>query len=518
MRALLVGVYAVTLGVTLAVVVARSGGFVFVLDDPYIHLAMARNLSDHLTFGLTPGVYESASSSPAWTVLLAVGMTLTPLPGPALVVALGAAGSVWVLWNLVPDDFFERVDGGPLLVAAVATLPVTLGLVPLTFAGMEHTLHAAIVLQVLVLVPRLVDGTVTSRQRVAYYGLLAASGLVRFESLFLAIGCAVALAVTSSAARTSWARWRAPVATLATAGAPVIAFGLLNRAAGQYLVPNSVAAKSALGGGTLWPSMSTVIERLGRDRLLVLVALLVVVALVVAVGRRWRGLEAALIALVVASVLHVLFANVGWFDRYQAYLVIAGVALLLRCVARLAPAGSRTVGWAIAITLFALTIPRLELLTTVPDAARNIHDQQQQMAQFFDEQYAGVPIAVNDLGYVAWLHDGPVLDLAGLGSFEVLDATKARRADRTYFADLARRDGVQVVAVYQRLFGGIIPDTWIPVETWCLDEPIVTAADGCVTFYGTSATAAYDLGIALDAFAPRLPDTVVRFPGVTRGD
>jgi hypothetical protein len=512
-RALLVGAYAVVLTITLVAVVARTGEIVFVLDDPYIHLAIARNLSNHLTFGVTPGAYESASSSPIWTLLLAVGLTATPLTGTALVLGLGIAGSVWVLWNLLPDDFLERVDGGPLLVAAVAALPITIGLVPLTLAGMEHTLHAAIVLQILVILPRLVDGTATSRHRVAYYALLATSGLVRFESVFLAIGCAIALVVTAAPPQSSsprWHRWRAPTATMAAVVTPLLAFGLVNRAAGQYLVPNSVAAKSALGGGSLLPSWSTVIERVGRDRLLGLLVVLLVAALVVSIVRRWRGLEAALIALLATAALHVVFANVGWFDRYQAYLVISGVALLLRVAARMAPPERRTAGWAVALVLLALTIPRLQLLTTVPDGARNIHDQQEQMAQFFAQEYPGVPIAVNDLGYVAWLHDGPVVDLAGLGSFEVLEATKEHRADPAFFAELARRHGVQAVAVYQDLFGGIIPARWIPVETWCIDEPLVTAADDCVTFYGTDKEAALHLRSALDDYVDQLPDSVER--------
>src|ERR687897_880896 len=65
-------------GVYLAAVVAlgawmasRNGGtFTYPLDDPYIHLALAENLVHHGSWGVTPGVFESASSSPAWTLLL----------------------------------------------------------------------------------------------------------------------------------------------------------------------------------------------------------------------------------------------------------------------------------------------------------------------------------------------------------------------------------------------------------------------------------------------------------------
>ena len=133
-----------------------------------------------------------------------------------------------------------------------------------------------------------------------------------------------------------------------------------------------------------------------------------------------------------------------------------------------------------------------------------------QMATFLAEHYDGDAVMVNDLGYVAWLHDGPEVDMAGLGTFEVLDATKNGNADPAFFAALAERRDVAVVAIYADLFGGFVPDQWTAVETWCLQDELVTAADDCVTFYATDTKYLPRLIDALDTFDERLPPSVVR--------
>ena len=73
-RALLIligGTVAVALAVVGAAWSATDGHLGYALDDAYIHLDLTRHLVHDGTFGLVPGRYESASSSPLWEVVLA---------------------------------------------------------------------------------------------------------------------------------------------------------------------------------------------------------------------------------------------------------------------------------------------------------------------------------------------------------------------------------------------------------------------------------------------------------------
>src|SRR6187402_792835 len=48
-----------------------GGEFIYPLDDPFIHMQIARNLAFHGTWGINPQEFGSASSSLLYTVILA---------------------------------------------------------------------------------------------------------------------------------------------------------------------------------------------------------------------------------------------------------------------------------------------------------------------------------------------------------------------------------------------------------------------------------------------------------------
>src|SRR6478609_3379099 len=66
------GSYLLVTALLFAASLHKTGGrVVYLIDDPAIHLSLAGNLAHHGTWGVVPGVFQSASSSPLWTLLLA---------------------------------------------------------------------------------------------------------------------------------------------------------------------------------------------------------------------------------------------------------------------------------------------------------------------------------------------------------------------------------------------------------------------------------------------------------------
>jgi len=53
-----------------------EGNFTYLLDDAYIHLALAKNFALHGVWGMTPHEFSSSSSSPVFTFLISLLMRI----------------------------------------------------------------------------------------------------------------------------------------------------------------------------------------------------------------------------------------------------------------------------------------------------------------------------------------------------------------------------------------------------------------------------------------------------------
>lgn len=505
-------------GLVVLVVTRQSGTFTYAIDDPMIHLSIARNLARHATFGLTPGTYESASSSPVWVVLLTPFLAVAPRAW-WLPLVLNIAAGAWVLVSFARLPVLQDAVEGALGRALVVVLPVGLGLVPLVLTGMEHTLHAALVAQLLWWFAQRYIGVWPRKTTVLWYSTVALGTLLRFETAFVAIGVVVAVYSIRGTRDGESRRGRFAIGTLAASLVPFAAFGLVNRLFGQYVLPNSIVAKTSVGSGLPIPRASDVVARAIADPLLVILVLSACIALWFTKGgsgdaAAWRP---ALVVMLVATALQITFADIGWFDRYQAYLVVGLFLGLLGLGPAIVGDDVERATRAVMLCLVVMML-RVATLVSAPAATYNVFENQYQLGRFLGKAYAGQAVAVNDIGYVSWEHDGELVDVAGLGSFDFVHARKTGELDSEFTATQLSEHGVEVLAVYDTVFGGLVPDGWIPTGNWCVSSPRVVLSADCVTFYAPPGPLAERLRTALDDYAPALPDGVtysrVGTPGV----
>jgi hypothetical protein len=526
-----VGAYLLCTAVLFAISWFQSGHrLVYLIDDPAIHLSIAENLVHHGTWGVVPGHFQSASSSPVWTLLLSGYITLAtgvrhlgiPLKDTAGPLLLNLAAGIWVI-NIVAGQQRVLLPNlrRPLDCLAVVALVVGVLFLPaLSLLGMEHTLQIALVLSIVILVHRRVQGVPLGWPRWTPYALLAVATLVRFETLFVAAGVCVAVI---AAAVPGWSEREDPaplggqirlaVGLGLSALIPFLLFVFFNHVVmGQGYLPNSVLAKGQGingHGGAFAPTQ--ILNRFTTDPLLAALTAVAVAAVMVGWRQRRRYTFIAIV-LIVAVAGQVTFAQIGWFERYQAYLVALGVLLLLAMADELVPQLRRPPARAflvpgLALLMLTLCVTKISLTVQVPTAVQDTYQQRYQAARFLAQYYDGQPVATGELGYISLEHKGPVTDLFGLGDYQVLQARRAagQVPPMAYWDQLAKERGFKVVAVYPSTLLFNAPHDWIHVGDWHMNHRTVTALEQTFQFWVTSPQRVKPLEAQLRSFQSSMP-------------
>jgi hypothetical protein len=168
--------------------VALRNNVGFPLDDSWIHQEIARNLVQLHSYGFTPGVTSSGSSSTLWTLILALHYLFFPSHSPVffplILNSILMVLSGVLLWRMA------ALDGLPVMyVMALAMLPALCGnFVWLAFIGMEHALFVTLSLAAIVVWFREgSEATGSARSAVLAGVTLGALGTTRPEGLALSV-------------------------------------------------------------------------------------------------------------------------------------------------------------------------------------------------------------------------------------------------------------------------------------------------------------------------------------------
>ncbi len=512
----------------------NAGQLIYGLDDAYIHMAIAKNFAEHGVWGVTRFGFSSSSSSILWTLVLGliykvIGVSIyLPFILNVLCGVLALLVADLMLRGPLPHGFYRFL----VLVLLMFITPFA----PLLTSGMEHLMQVMVVLAFAGWSARAIAND-DPRPMAGTAPLMFLSSLfvafVRYETAFLALVVCILLFVRR--------RWFQAIALGLLVLVPIVIYGWISHAHGWYPLPNSVLLKSGVfqgGAGssiTQIFSMSGVSEFLGNPVhramdvphlfFLGLLALVLYVLEARDGSNMWSD-RCVLILIFVASLfLHLQFADVGWFFRYEAYLMALGVVGCAAMWAGHAPRLALAMKGKNAAYPFALGLSVLSILfvfpsldrgfdawVKAPQAMNDRYFEHVIPSQFVQEYYANDVVMANDIGALCFLTDARILDIYGLGS---LEPAQFREGPGGYAKEdlkqWSREEGARI-AIVQLGWGEIterLPDDWILVGVWDVPRNVVFG-DTEVGWYATSEAEAELLMKNLSEFAPKVPFDIVQ--------
>jgi hypothetical protein len=511
----------------------NSGHFIYALDDPYIHLAIAKNLSSYGVWGIDRYALSSSSSSLLWTLLISFGFYLFGISEyiPFILNIFLSLTLAYLLFRLLNQHFSEVWTFVILLFITFST-----PLFFLIFTGQEHILHNIVTILFAFETAKFLSSSSLKEQNLKeklfqkhFMKLLVLSAIltsVRFEGLFLLFVASLLFLIRG--------RHKFGLALLLFGLLPVFVFGVVSVANGGFFLPNSVLLK-----GTL-PDLSTIkgVLKLFGGTILVrminfpeLLVLFIVCSLILLRLIKTKSLwtfEIVLSMLFVGTLLlHLEFARVGFFFRYDAYLITWGLVTILITgreffsnlfeKINIKPASIKLLSYCVmCLSIIPFIIRAYSGTSIIVPAMNNIYSQQYQMALFVKENYNGSVVALNDIGFVNFLADIGCIDLWGLGNTQVAKSILDRAYNTKRIHDIAKENNVEMGILYEhwyRNYGGL-PQEWIKVGYWRIPNNVICGGE-TVTFYAIDTSKVSKLLKALKKFASKLPKDVYQYGAYT---
>ena len=423
---------------------ARATEVGFPLDDAWIHQTYARNLAEHGEWAFVPGQPSSASTSPLYTLLLALGYIFrVPYFGWTFLLGIMSLGLAGWFGIRLGTFLFPRETGVGTLTGI--TLVMTWHLVWAAASGMETMLFSALVLGFVALafdsdevLSKAQDGNGLFRRGMLVGGAGAALTLARPEgALLVLLFVAGILFIRGGLQGKKQAVWQWGIGFALVGLAIVLPLMVANwRLTGSFL-PDTAAAKQAEYRpiAEQW----SLIERYGQMVLPLFAGSLVlllpgIVYVVVSLGRQLRadvGKALRLIPLV-WCVAHVSAYALRLPANYQhgRYVIPVLPVLIVYGLGGtfgLVRAGRNSLAGRVLGRSLILSV----LLTTIGfwwigarqygDDVSIINTEMVATAKWVDQNVPeGHLLAVHDIGAIGYFAPRPILDLAGLVSPEVI--------------------------------------------------------------------------------------------------
>ncbi|HMQ79434.1 MAG TPA: hypothetical protein PKE39_08060 [Ignavibacteria bacterium] len=493
--------------------------FIYVIDDPYIHMAIAKNFVTSGSWAVNGQVFTSATSSPLWTLLISLSYFITgvntvdPLVLNFVFSILSLAAAVHILKYFKAGKYIYYV-----IIVFIFSSPLP----ALVFTGMEHT--AQIWLSLLFVFYASLYATGKNESAALLISLVIISMLLtalRYEDLFLVFSASVFFA-----ARKKFL----PAALIMIAGViPPVLYGIISVDSGSMFLPSSILVKSRVGELSAIEILKIPYRALKRMLEPDIIFLLPPMVLVIYRNYKLRLKEldtkqvmAAIFIL--TYLLHMCFAQTGWFFRYEAYLVSMGIIILwvniypaylkgankennFSAIKSRSPVFSRIILAAVILSVCGRAVSSF----LVPQSSNNIYNQHFQMAAFVNTLPAGTTIAANDIGMLNFYTHNKIVDLWGLADNDAAAYKLNGNYTTSAIENITRQKGVELAIIYTDWFsqyGGVSND-WQMLGSWKMTRLNIVCGNERVSFYSLNKDLAPQYKTLLDKFSASLPASVL---------
>ena len=497
---------------------AGQGRFIYALDDAYISMAIARNVAEHGTWGVHAGEFSSLASSIAWILLIAGAYCFTDAGAREMIpLALNfffAAMLIALVWHILWQRGVHVFWCFLTLLTVIFWTPI----IPVAFTGLEHILQACVTLAFVYATAQcLADDVPPKAKRGAATALLILAPLatlVRYEGLFLLAVAALLFALRK--------RFGMAFLVVAMGVLPLAVAGVIFMSHGWYFFPTTILLKGNAAPPASLAAISNFFDRgcsnfCSAPHLAVLVGAAVLAFLLFGrnVLRRLSGVMAVMF--IGISLIHLEFAAVGWFFRYESYLVCLGLVTFVLLAQDLP---WRSIGAGIETSLLKSVIflvaamflanpliwRAIQSHLQTPRASCDNYLQQYQMARFLNAYYPTAVVAANDIGAINYFVDGVhCFDLAGLSELEIAKSRRSGEFGVATIEELAKKRGVKIAIVYTNWFVPYrgLPRSWVKIGTWTIHNTVICSPE--VTFFAVDPTETKHLRKCFEEFEQELP-------------
>ncbi|MDR6548654.1 hypothetical protein J2810_004744 [Chryseobacterium rhizosphaerae] len=447
--------------------------FTYLLDDAYIHMAIAKNFAVHGIWGMTRYAFSSSSSSPVFTLILSALIFLfgdhALIP---LIFNLVSVGLLIVILNKYYSLFFNQnrsIVWACLFSLFFAVLHVQI------VTGMEHILQTLMIAINMYCFKKWSDSE--GKDRISQYGFyftLLSLGLIRFESMFYFVSLAFVFMLIR--------KWKDSALVLVCGFVPIFLFGYINYPKSGYFFPNSVIAKGSLidfSGSIPMQIIDLVLKKVILNTSFYKIGLFPLMISMVLLYKDYQKKLSfqKIIAnnfLIVAwnstFILHSLFGEIKGQFRYEAYLLVAFAMVLIPKLTSFFAQPlqffrkERIIGISILANVLLLVYKSGHAHMLIANGSANIYEQQIQSARFLKKYYNSSKVVANDIGAICYFTDIHLLDFMGLGSKEMLPfRTKDKRPDDQFENFLTRsavENQYQLAIAYEEWLDGHTPKNW----------------------------------------------------------